>query len=89
MKGIYVFTGEYILNKTWECRRVGHEREVVAQGNSTLRNVFKILLNPPKSDCIYHAPIDLEPNGCPFGSKRISLKYIYPLNCQLVQSIVN
>ena len=23
----------------------------------------------PKSDCIYHFPIDLEPNGRPFGSK--------------------
>ena len=23
----------------------------------------------PKSDCIYHAPIDLEPNGRPFGSE--------------------
>ena len=22
----------------------------------------------PKSDCNYHAPIDLEPNGLPFGS---------------------
>ena len=21
----------------------------------------------PKSDCIYHFPIDLEPNGCPFA----------------------
>ena len=25
----------------------------------------------PKSECIYHAPIDLEPNGHPFGSKSI------------------
>ena len=25
----------------------------------------------PKSDCIYHFPIDLEPNGRPFGSKVI------------------
>ena len=25
----------------------------------------------PKSDCIYYAPIDLEPNGRPFGSKSI------------------
>ena len=24
-----------------------------------------------KSDCIYHFPIDLEPNGRPFGSKSI------------------
>ena len=25
----------------------------------------------PKSDCIYHAPVDLEPNRRPFGSKSI------------------
>ena len=25
----------------------------------------------PKLDCIYHFPIDLEPDGCPFGSKSI------------------
>ena len=25
----------------------------------------------PKSDCIYHFPIDLDPNGCPNGSKLI------------------
>ena len=25
----------------------------------------------PKSDCSYHFPIDLEPNGRPFGSKSI------------------
>ena len=24
-----------------------------------------------KSDCIYHFPIDLDPNVCPFGSKSI------------------
>ena len=25
----------------------------------------------PKSDCIYHFPVDKEPNGRPFGSKSI------------------
>ena len=25
----------------------------------------------PKSDCIYHFPVDLEPKGRPFGSKSI------------------
>ena len=26
-----------------------------------------------KSDCIYHYPIDVEPNGIPFGSKSITI----------------
>ena len=29
-----------------------------------------------KSDCIYHAPIDLNPNGRPLGSKSIEKLYI-------------
>ena len=32
---------------------------------------FQFLLNQPKSDCIYHFPIDLEPNGNPLGSNSI------------------
>ena len=39
---------------------------------STHREIFsKSYLIKPKSDCIYHAPIELEPNGHQFGSKSI------------------
>ena len=38
----------------------------------TQRNLFEILLNQQKkSNCIYHFPIDLEPDGCPFDYKSI------------------
>ena len=33
--------------------------------------VSKSHLIKPKSDCTYHFPIKLEPNGRPFGSKSI------------------
>ena len=34
------------------------------------------MINTQKSDCIYHAPIDLEPNGRPFGpNKSVHGKY--------------
>ena len=41
--------------------------------DSTHREVFsKSCYIKPKSPCIYHFPIDLEPIGhCPFGSKSI------------------
>ena len=40
------------------------------------------MLNQTKSDCIYHFPIDLEPNGIQFGSKSIgkcSIHYDFSL----------
>ena len=37
----------------------------------TQRNLFESLFINLKSECIYHFPIDLEPNGRPFGSKLI------------------
>ena len=38
----------------------------------TLREIFsKFYQIKPKSDCICHFPIDLEPNGCPFGPQSI------------------
>ena len=39
---------------------------------TALREIFpeSYQINP-KSDCIYHPPIDLDPNGRAFGSKSI------------------
>ena len=40
--------------------------------DATHRGIFsKSYQIKPKSDCIHHFQIDLEPNGCPFGSKSI------------------
>ena len=41
---------------------------------------FQFLLNSPKSDNIYHFPIDFEPNGIPLGSKLNEKRQIQP-NC--------
>ena len=39
---------------------------------ATHRGIFsKYYQTKLKSDCIYHFPIDLEPNGRPFGSKSV------------------
>ena len=37
---------------------------------------YKLLLNQPKSYCVYHFPIHLEPNEIPFGSKLTRQWYI-------------
>ena len=52
---------------------MSHEEVLAASGRTLLsrgtqRNLFEI---KPKSDCIYHAVIDLDSNGRPFGSKSI------------------
>ena len=36
--------------------------DVIVHTEKSFRNLIK-------SDCIYHAPIDLEPNGRPFGHR--------------------
>ena len=39
---------------------------------TSCREIFsKFYQIKPKSGCIYHFPIDLDPNGGPFGSKSI------------------
>ena len=43
----------------------------MSQAPYTQRNIFGIWLIKPKSDCIYHFPFDLPPNGIPFGAKFI------------------
>ena len=43
-----------------------------AVAHTTLREIFpKSYQIKAKSDCIYQFPIDLDPNGSPFGSKSI------------------
>ena len=45
------------------------------------RNLIKSNRNHAPKSCIYHAPIDLKPNGRPFGSKSIGKWYIQPDFC--------
>ena len=45
---------------------------IVTLSVSAHREIFsKSYYINPKSDCIYHFPIDLDPNGRPFVSKSI------------------
>ena len=47
------------------------------QSNDFLNSFSNLhTLNQPKSDCIYHFPMDLEPNGIPFCSKSIGKCYV-------------
>ena len=43
----------------------------------------------PKSDCVYPFPIDLEPNGRPFGSKSIGKWYIQSGSVLIQQDLEN
>ena len=45
---------------------------------------FWFWLNKPKSDCMYHFPIDLEANEIPFNSKSIGKLKIHSIKLQLI-----
>ena len=55
----------------YECR--SDERGLTdSAGTVTRREIFlESCQMKPKSDCIYHAPIGLEPNGRAFGTESI------------------
>ena len=43
----------------------------LVRGNSIYKYISNIYIHLSESDCSYHFPVDLEPNGRPFGSKSI------------------